>query len=815
GHLWLSIFSRPPSTQFTRVQRCTCCFVLLFVSMFLNIMYYDLANETKSTDGLNLSFGPIRIGPQQIMIGVIVEVFALIPSLLLVQLFRRVRPRGQKQSSLRQALYKMKGNVENNVSEQKQQQKKNMEKKKKTLMFPWWFVLLGYGLCLISVTVSILFIIARGIEFGDEKTEKLLISIISGLFSSILFTQPLRIIALAIFFACFCRSPQNDKEADELLNDGDQIDLQADEEYLHVLQNKSLFTRPASFRVHRLNEGEIIRLRDVRLRQMQMWSVIHEIMLRACFLSVVYVLIYSSRDSNAFHQVHHLRRYFLNPTQADLDYTKISTVDQYWHWLEKSFVGDLRAQQWYNGDPPRYLAGFIDDKANRLIGWATMRQLRVRSALCEMQNSISSICQGDYSVRNEDRESYAPGWFNRSSQTYHSSVGKAFRYTSGDELDTYVYVGDHASYASGGYVYEFRGRLNDVQSNVSALHQLGWIDNQTRAVIIQMTLYNANVELFTGVTFLAEFLSSTGVSTSARFEPITFYAFRSIFELVCIIIYMLVILYFMWIEARSLFDLRWKYFVSFWRYAQPGIIICSWASVVIYIWRYRESQRIGQLFEETNGYVYVNLQLAIYVNDVLTYLLGFCCFFGTIQLTKLCRHNSRLCLFIHTLQYSAKELLSFSVMFSLVFTSFMCLFYLLFQSKLRECASLLGTAQMLFEMTLMKFNAQELSGAATFLGPFCFSLFIIFVVFVCISMFMSIISDNFRCIRKNVDDKHTEVFSLMFETFVKWIGLKSVTKEEIQAERDAQMHEEYYDPIERFPEKIDQLLFALNEIYMD
>ncbi|CAF4190333.1 unnamed protein product, partial [Adineta steineri] len=27
GHLWFSIFSRPPSNQFTRVQRCTCCFV--------------------------------------------------------------------------------------------------------------------------------------------------------------------------------------------------------------------------------------------------------------------------------------------------------------------------------------------------------------------------------------------------------------------------------------------------------------------------------------------------------------------------------------------------------------------------------------------------------------------------------------------------------------------------------------------------------------------------------------------------------------------------------------------------------------------
>jgi hypothetical protein len=69
GHLWFSIFSRPPSNQFTRVQRCTCCFVLLFISMFINIMYYDLSNQAKinnSTETLSLSFGPLFISSDQV-----------------------------------------------------------------------------------------------------------------------------------------------------------------------------------------------------------------------------------------------------------------------------------------------------------------------------------------------------------------------------------------------------------------------------------------------------------------------------------------------------------------------------------------------------------------------------------------------------------------------------------------------------------------------------------------------------------------------------------------------------------------------------
>lgn len=37
------------------------------------------------------------------------------------------------------------------------------------------------------------FIIARGIEFGDLKTQKWLTSLLSGFFSSILLIQPLKV----------------------------------------------------------------------------------------------------------------------------------------------------------------------------------------------------------------------------------------------------------------------------------------------------------------------------------------------------------------------------------------------------------------------------------------------------------------------------------------------------------------------------------------------------------------------------------------------------------------------------------------------
>jgi polycystin 1L2 len=170
-------------------------------------------------------------------------------------------------------------------------------------------------------------------------------------------------------------------------------------------------------------------------------------------------------------------------------------------------VSNIHAQQWYNGELPRNLTGFINDKSNRLIGWAIMRQLRIKSDLCHIQNEIISTCQYDYSSLNEDKDCYQPGWLNETNESYSSSIEQSFEY----EFDV------------DGYVYEFRGRLSDLQSNLSELHKLGWIDSKTRSIIIELNLYNPNVELFTSITFLTEFLSTGGIYPTAHFEPMNFY----------------------------------------------------------------------------------------------------------------------------------------------------------------------------------------------------------------------------------------------------------------------------------------------------
>jgi hypothetical protein len=65
GQLWFSIFARPVQSSFNRLDRLTCCFVLLAITMLMNILYYGMANQANIANGLQI--GPfINITPEQV-----------------------------------------------------------------------------------------------------------------------------------------------------------------------------------------------------------------------------------------------------------------------------------------------------------------------------------------------------------------------------------------------------------------------------------------------------------------------------------------------------------------------------------------------------------------------------------------------------------------------------------------------------------------------------------------------------------------------------------------------------------------------------
>ena len=61
NHLWFSVLARPVQSSFTRLDRLTCCFVLFYISMLLNIMYYESSSSGNPKNGIEIEHFSFKV----------------------------------------------------------------------------------------------------------------------------------------------------------------------------------------------------------------------------------------------------------------------------------------------------------------------------------------------------------------------------------------------------------------------------------------------------------------------------------------------------------------------------------------------------------------------------------------------------------------------------------------------------------------------------------------------------------------------------------------------------------------------------------
>ena len=203
-HLWFSIFMRPIGSAFTRLDRLTCGFVILSMNMVMNIVYYDVDTATTAATASSnatheLNIGPyIKLNVQQMSVGLISSIIVILPSLALIQIFQRTKRRNTRISQLKRILaqFSVIGHIQGSRGFEKVFEfiKKQIKSSPSPrLQFPWWFKYVAYGMACVMATVSLLFVIIKGIDLGEEKSTKWLGSILISLLSSIFIVQPLQV----------------------------------------------------------------------------------------------------------------------------------------------------------------------------------------------------------------------------------------------------------------------------------------------------------------------------------------------------------------------------------------------------------------------------------------------------------------------------------------------------------------------------------------------------------------------------------------------------------------------------------------------
>ena len=443
GHLWFSVFMRPPASRFTRVQRVSCCMALLYLSMLVNAMWYQRVPAKPRSSALE--FGPFALSPEQIGVGFFSNLIVFPPTFLIVFLFRRSKLRTLRPSRIQAALQKqgirnhstaaagyksvassmasinasdlneMKGN-----STEKSKLVSN-KKKKKSLLLPYWCRYIGWFLCGLSIAVSVFFLWAYGIQFGDDKTRKWISSLIVSFFASILVTQPIKVFLTAIILSTLLKAPDSADDEDE---DEEEVSLALgkDEEWLHALASS-----PGALRGKRKDRKKMYRPPNLtllekaklnRLKEIKMAQILKEIFSYLFFLWILIVLSYGNRDPNAYLLKNALKSTFIDGTNSGESFSDVKTPDALWSWFKSTLVPELYVGRWYNTHQPYGLRGFLNDRNNRMMGFPVLRQVRIREqSNCALSPGIMQFlhpdrqhCRKFSTLIHEDRKNYATAW---------------------------------------------------------------------------------------------------------------------------------------------------------------------------------------------------------------------------------------------------------------------------------------------------------------------------------------------------------------------------------------------------------------------
>ena len=383
-----------------------------------------------------------------------------------------------------------------------------------------------------------------------------------------------------------------------------------------------------------------------------------------------------------------------------------------------------------------------------------------------MRETVSG-CNDYYSMFKEDEDAYAEGW-ERTNKTLNMTTSPWY-YRSVTELGGIPFLGVTTAYSGGGYAYDL-GVANVTDANLASLKDNSWIDSRTRAIFVEIAIYNAQLNLFGVATFLTEWIPTNGVLFFNNIKVTRLYRGGNDFDSVmvaCEIFLALFFAIFLYSELKKMFRFGKAYFKDPWNWLEISQIILILTGAASLFQRTSHTN-IAINIMKANPNQFVSFNQAIAWDELFGYFLAFLVFFANLKFLKLIRFNHRIFLFTKTLSTSAMPLLSFMVVFFIFYIAYSLLFYSFFGAILEEYRSFPATVETLFNTVMGGFDFEILRDNNRYFGPIIFFSFMMIMVMILMNVFLTILMDAFAEVQEeaeNIKSEDAEVVDYMLDQF--------------------------------------------------
>lgn len=425
------------------------------------------------------------------------------------------------------------------------------------------------------------------------------------------------------------------------------------------------------------------------------------------FLALLTAWVVNSRDSElsyAFVQL--VRESILGSemlaadTEVYSEFADVSSMAGTTQFIRGPLLDALYGGQ-ASGAVGPFEAAWINSQA-QLLGAPRMRQIRVATNSCEV-SQMASVVPTCYPSLWDGRRRKAPIY----GENLGGGVRRVYRYVDGSYTEL-PFVARINSYMPGGYVVDLPSRRLHASAILDQMERDRFVSIETRALFIDFTVYNVNINTFCVVRIVFEHLESGGVLAYAMFRTARLLPYAGdwgnlqfsldAMVITCVAVLLAARLANIHNEARSKKGFRWRaHFMQLWVFVDWLVITCFW---VVLATRYYVRSAMAELaaeapFDNDKHYPLFNATMA---NLVETNLLAVVALVVYLKTFKYLRDFPIVHRLLNTIAASQKDMAAFVGVFAIVMMAFSLAFHLGFGLDVQEFRGV-GTAF----LTLMRF----------------------------------------------------------------------------------------------------------------
>uniref|UniRef100_A0A0G2JV34 Polycystin 1 like 3, transient receptor potential channel interacting n=1 Tax=Rattus norvegicus TaxID=10116 RepID=A0A0G2JV34_RAT len=611
------------------------------------------------------------------------------------------------------------------------------------LRYSCW-LLLG----VISLT-SAFFITLYSLELSRDQATSWVISMMLSVLQDIFICQPIKVIFLTLLFSLMANHMPwltKDKEHHARRIVALWAKCPSSAPGLRD-KNNPIYTAPAMNHLDR---------RTKKVWRKRLFLLTAGSLVQILFLTLLMTTVYSAKDSSRFFLHRAVWKRFSH------GFSEIKAVEDFYPWANRTLLPNLY------GD----YRGFITDGNSFLLGNVLLRQIRIPNdthspvSLHEHMNS--------YPQHQEDRENYGAGWV--PPDTNITKADSIWHYQSPESLGGYPIQGEVTTYSGGGYVVRL-GRNHSAATRVlQHLEQRHWLDHYTKALFVEFTVFNANVNLLCMVTLILE---SSGVGTfftSLRLDSLTSLqsSERGFAWIISQVAYYLLVCYYAFVQGCRLKRQGLAFFTRRRNILDTSIILTSFSILGL------NMQSLSLLHTNMQQYRrdpdgFISFSEALRVNSVATHLMGFLLLFATVRVWDLLRHHARLQVINKTLTKAWDEVLGFIMIIMILLSSYAMTFNLLFGWSISDYQSFFSSVVTVVGLLVGIPKHKEVVALSPVLGSFLVLSNIILMGLVIINLFVSAILIVFGKERKACE-KEATLTDMLLQKLSSLLGIRQHQK---------------------------------------